>query len=84
MDTSELPKHSFVVRMWVVETGDSREPFSFRGSVRDVSTGERRYFKDLAELLQFFAPYLEQMRVQLPVTWRIRRWLGSRSKAGSA
>ncbi len=47
---SSRQEHAFVVRVWCEEGGLSS---SWRGSVEHVGTRHRRYFGDLAEVLDF-------------------------------
>jgi hypothetical protein len=52
---TEARTHSFVVRVWI-EAG-AQPPW--RGSVTHVSTGQRRHFTDLGEVVSFIEPYVD-------------------------
>ncbi len=49
--------HLFVVRTWTEETGDQLH--ELRGMVRDVHSGETRYFHCWKELVAFVAMLIE-------------------------
>jgi len=47
----------------------------WRGHVTHVHGCERRYLKNLDEIGDFIASYLETMGVKSGICWRMRRWL---------
>jgi len=64
---------SFVVKIWLEE-----ERGIWRGHITNVHSGERRYFEELSDILDFIAPYVEGMK-----TGRTRglwRWLSARKR----
>jgi hypothetical protein len=75
MDSLEPNSQSFIVKVWVEDSAwqDGRSVWS--GHITHVSSHERRYLKNLGEIEDFIASYLEEMGVKLGVRWRIRRWL---------
>ena len=54
MDPQKTETHSFVVK---IELEDEGSPL-LRGHITHVSTGERRYFDDLAEIRAFISERL--------------------------
>ncbi len=75
MDENESEAQSFIVRVWVEERAEEGSRGTWRGHITHVPGGERRYLKNLDEIGDFIAPYLEAMGVKLAMRWRMRRWL---------
>jgi hypothetical protein len=75
MDEIESEAQSFIVRVWVEERAQEGGQSTWRGHITHVPSGERRYLKNLDEIGDFIAPYLERMGVKLGIRWRMRRWL---------
>ena len=75
MDETESEAQSFIVRVWVEERAEEAGRGVWRGHITHVPGGERRYLKNLDEIGDFIAPYLEAMGVKLGTSWRIRHWL---------
>lgn len=76
----EPDAHAFVVRIWLEETREEAGKAIWRGHVTHVLSGERRYLKDLDDILAFIVPYLDQMGVEMGVRWRMKQWLGRRRR----
>ncbi len=74
MDEIESAAQSFIVRVWVEERAEKGDRGTWRGHITHVPGGERRYLKNLDEIGDFIAPYLEAMGVKLGMRWRMRRW----------
>jgi hypothetical protein len=75
MDLLESDAQSFIVKVWVEEGSETGSQAVLRGHITHVSSHERRYLKNLGEIEDFTAHFLEEMGVKLGVRWRIRRWL---------
>jgi hypothetical protein len=75
MDSLEPDSQSFIVKVWVEDSAGQDGRGVWRGHITHVSSHERRYLKNLGEIGDFIASYLEEMGVKLGVRWRIRRWL---------
>ncbi len=75
MDPLELHTHSFIVKIWREQTGAGADQVTWRGHITHVPSGERAYLKNLDDIADFIAPYLERIGVQLELNWRMRRWL---------
>ncbi len=73
MDEIESAAQSFIVRVWVEERAEEGDRGTWRGHITHVPGGERRYLKNLDEIGDFIAPYLEAMGVKLGMRWRMRR-----------
>lgn len=58
MDSLNTESHSFVIKIQL-EAGDGgRDKLLLRGHITHVSTGERRYFNNLAEISNFISDRL--------------------------
>ena len=64
-DLPEVNLQSFIVKIWVEETGDSASTTSWRGSITHVVTGERRYVKSLDEITRYFKNYLQGIGISV-------------------
>jgi hypothetical protein len=63
-DLIEPYVHSFIVKVWVEEPAHGADRPNWRGHVTHVPGGERRYLKDLGDIVDFIAPYLEQIALR--------------------
>lgn len=63
-DLPEVNLQSFVVKIWVEETGDSDNTAPWRGSITHVGSGERRYVKSLDEITRYFKVYLRGIGIE--------------------
>lgn len=75
MDEIESDTQSFIVKVWVEERAEEAGQGLWRGNITHVSSGRRQYLKNLDEIGDFIAPYLETMGVKLGKRWRMRCWL---------
>ena len=75
MDSLEPGAQSFIVKVWVEDSTETGGQGVLRGHITHVSSHERHYLKNLGEIEDFIAPYLEEMGVKLGMRWRLRRWL---------
>ena len=75
MDLYESHTHSFIVKIWLEETAKETDQVRWRGHIKHVQSGERRYLKDLDGIATFIAPYLEEMGVKVASHRGVRRWL---------
>jgi hypothetical protein len=64
-DRLETTVHPFIVRIWLEETAEEAGQAVWRGHITHVPSGERRYLKELDDIVAFVAPYLEEMGVKL-------------------
>jgi hypothetical protein len=78
MDLIEFNTHSFIIKIWLEEPPASNRWAKWRGHISHVPSGERRYLKNLWEIMAFMAPYLISMGVKVNFIWRIREWLKRR------
>lgn len=69
MNFLEPDSQSFIVKVWVEERAGKAGRGVWHGYITHVWSHERRYLKDLDEIADFIAPYLEAMGVKL-----FRRW----------
>lgn len=75
MDDSGSDTQSFIVRVWVEDRAEEADQGTWRGQITHVSNGNRRYLKNLNEIPDFIAPYLEAMGMKPGMYWQMRRWL---------
>jgi hypothetical protein len=70
--------HVFIVRLWLEPREIEGETNEWRGVIEYVPSGERRYFRDLNDIVDFARPYLEGMGVKFGIYQRISRWIKQR------
>ena len=78
MNSFQADTHVFIVRIWYERREIAGAKPEWRGVIEHVSSGERRYMKDLEAISAFIAPYLNQTGVALTIGERLKRWLSSR------
>jgi hypothetical protein len=68
--------HSFIVKVWLERTAAERaSQVTWRGHITHVPSGERRYLKDLNEVIYFIGPYLEEMGAKFTTRGWLRSYL---------
>ena len=75
MDLVESDTQSFIVKIWVEESGEDTSRGVWHGHITHIPGHQRRYLKDLSEIQDFIAPHLEEMGVKVGKRWRLRGWL---------
>jgi hypothetical protein len=78
MDLLEFNTHSFIVKIWLEEPAEDNRRGTWRGHITHVPSGERRYLKNLWQIVAFIAPYLIAMGVKLNIVLRVQDWLNRR------
>lgn len=73
MDIPESQVHSFIVKLWV-ETGDETE-VRWHGYITHVPGGERLYLKELGDISDFIASYIEGAGKKPEPRSRLWQWL---------
>jgi hypothetical protein len=53
---------SFIVRVWR-ETGESRTAPEWRGSIEQVPSGRRAFFRELSAIPEYMKPYLQELGI---------------------
>ncbi len=51
--------HSFIIKIWLEESIEEAGQMKWRGQITHVPSGERRYLKNLKEIVAFIFPYLQ-------------------------
>ena len=74
MDIPKSKVHSFIVKLWVDESGDETGRVVWHGYITHVPGGERRYLKRLNDIADFIAEYLRENGAE-PDPSRVKRWL---------
>jgi len=67
--------HSFVIKLWLDDAGREGGQVAWRGYITHVSSGTRRYIKDVDDIVKFIEPYLEAMGAVKGLRRRIGKWL---------
>lgn len=75
MEPLEPGTQSFIVKVWVENNSQTDDHGVWRGHITHVSSGKRRYIKNLDEISDYIAPHLEEIGVKLGMRWRLRSWL---------
>jgi hypothetical protein len=73
MEPLEANTQVFIVRVWLESRSNPTAPPEWRGVVEHATSRERRYIKDLNELSDFIAVYLDHMGVKVKHGFRLRR-----------
>ena len=71
MEQNESHTQSFIVKIWLEETLEEDGRATWRGHITHVPGGERRYLKQLSDIVAFILPYLDKMGVRRDRRWRI-------------
>jgi hypothetical protein len=72
---TEFNTHSFVIKLWFDDSDRESEGEAWRGYITHVSSGTRRYLKNLGDILNFIEPYLAAWGTVKPPRRGIGRWL---------
>jgi hypothetical protein len=77
MDLPESDVQSFIVKLWFEPSETKDAPrVRWHGQITHVPSGERRYLKELGEIIAFIEPYLRAAGVEPTRAHpRLRRWL---------
>lgn len=75
MDTPESNVHSFIVKVWLEEAGDETKTASWHGYITHVPSGERRYLRDLGDILSFIKPYFKGIEAHTRQSLCNQSWL---------
>lgn len=76
MDSLDEPNaQSFIVKVWVEDSAGKGGRGVWHGHITHVPDYERHYLKNLSEIEDYIAPYLEEMGIKPGIRWRLRRWL---------
>jgi hypothetical protein len=62
-DDGSRQKASFLVSFWLEPGGDAPRDGAWRGSVEHLSSGQRLYFNQIANLIGFLSGWLERQKV---------------------
>jgi hypothetical protein len=73
MDSFEANTHVFIIRVWREQRDNEMATPEWRGVIEHVPTGQRRYFKDPALIVEFIGPYLQQTGIRVSLSRRLRR-----------
>jgi hypothetical protein len=68
---------SFIIRLWVDAPTDENGRVTWRGQITHVPSVQRRYLKDLEDIVDFIAPFLERLGVKFSLWRRIKRRLAA-------
>lgn len=80
MDSYESSTNSFIVKVWVENTGNDSSPPLWRGHITHVPSSERRYVQDLESISVFIGAYLQDMGVEGDhISKGLKGWLRGRN-----
>jgi len=68
---------SFIIRLWVDAPADETGQVTWRGQITHVPSEQRRYLRDLEDVVDFIAPFLERLGVKFSLWSRIKRRLAA-------
>lgn len=78
MASSNKDSYTFILRFWhEPRILKDAEPI-WRGVIEQVPTGQRRYVKDLDEIVLFIILYMREMGVVFSWRWRLWVWWHTR------
>jgi hypothetical protein len=80
MDEPESRVQSFIVKLWLEESGQETGRVVWRGYITHVPGGERRYLKKLSDIKDFIGHYLGEADVKSGAGHQLRAWLSRRTK----
>jgi len=80
MNFFEESDHAFIIRIWPEDREIEEAPATWRGVIEHVRSGEKQYLNELASIITFIIPYLEEMGIE---TELLRRWAGESQKHSS-
>ena len=66
MNQFEAHPHSFIVKIWPEGMDGDEDQATWHGHITHIPGGERRYLKDLDEIVTFVALYLKRIGVRVP------------------
>lgn len=75
LDLFEANIHSFIIKIWLEEPARADQPPKWRGYVTHIPGDERHYLQAVDDIATSILPYLEDIGITPPLSWRIRRWL---------
>jgi hypothetical protein len=75
MDLPESDVHSFIVKLRFESHDDEPKRVVWHGHITHVPGGERRYLKELEEIVAFIEPYMRAAGVEPKRRTRLSRWL---------
>ena len=73
-DEVEQITHSFVLKIWRERVARTGQRATWRGRITHIPGNEETSVKHMDEIMDFIAPYVEQLGVQLGSWWQFARW----------
>ena len=67
--------HTFVLKLWLTDQQEQAGKREWHGHLDHAATGKRTYFSNFPQLNSQLYGYLDQLGVQLPLWWRVYKWL---------
>jgi hypothetical protein len=74
MEPFSARTHAFYLRFWVEPRDLADSSPEWRGVIEHLNNGEKRYFTDLRDVIEFLTPYLAEWDVPLRLPPSRRRW----------
>jgi hypothetical protein len=73
MGMAESNVHSFIVKLWLEDEVQRKGASGWHGHITHVPSGERRYLKELQDIVAFIKPYVGD-DVDTTLVSQVRRW----------
>jgi len=64
MDEPVSVIQSFIIKLWLEETGEQKQTVRWRGRITHVPSGEKRYLHSLDDVISFIRPYLNAAEIE--------------------
>ena len=74
MDLAESTVHSFIVKLWLEDDGETSR-LKWHGYITHVPSGARRSFKKLSEVTDFIEQYIGGNGARVAKRSRLKDWL---------
>jgi hypothetical protein len=74
MDLAESTVHSFIVKLWLEDGGETSR-LKWHGYITHVPSGARRSFIKLSEVTDFIEQYIDDDGARVPDRSRLKGWL---------
>jgi hypothetical protein len=69
----EINTNSFIVKVWLEQTGRRRDQLTWRGHITHVPEGKRQYVRKMSEITAFIGSYLDGMGINNSIWQRIKK-----------
>jgi len=71
----EFKVHSFIVKLWLEETGHQKGNVTWHGHITHVPSGDRQYLSELRDIQRFVKTYVGEIATKKSFISRLGRRL---------